>query len=137
MVNIELVRLSPRHCSAAGRQHVKNLLVNLYIWLTISSYYGSIPLTLELIGRDGGLSTVSQLQVSLSAEGAKNIFWPWLALLQGQSSLNMAFAGKFVYMAHPFILLWLNPFDLRVDRERWWFEHSCVIVVGLLVSRGY
>ena len=25
--------------------------------------------------------------------------------------------GKFVYMAHRFILLWLNPFDLRVDRE--------------------
>ena len=36
----------------------------------------------------------------------------------------MAFTGKFVYMAHHFILLRLNPFDLRVDRERWWFEHS-------------
>ena len=33
-------------------------LVNLYIWLTISSCYGSIPLTLGLIGRDGGLSTL-------------------------------------------------------------------------------
>ena len=39
-------------------------------------------------------------------------------------------------MAHHFILLRLNPFDLRVDRERCWFEHSCVIVAGLLVSRG-
>ena len=37
----------------------------------------------------------------------------------------MAFVGKFVYMAHHFILLQLNPFDLRgVDREGWWFEHS-------------
>ena len=33
-------------------------LVNLYAWLTISSCYGSIPLTLGLIGRDGGLSTL-------------------------------------------------------------------------------
>ena len=27
-------------------------------------------------------------------------------------------------MAHHFILLRLNPFGLRVDREGWWFEHS-------------
>ena len=41
----------------------------------------------------------------------------------------------YVYMAHDFTLLWLNPFDLKVDREGWWFEHACVIVTGLLVSR--
>ena len=29
-----------------------------YIWLTISSCYGSIPLALGLIGRGGGLSTL-------------------------------------------------------------------------------
>ena len=33
-------------------------LVNLYIWLTISSWEGSIPLALGLIWKDGGLSTV-------------------------------------------------------------------------------
>ena len=33
-------------------------VVNLYIWLTISSCYGSMPLALGLIGRDGGLSTL-------------------------------------------------------------------------------
>ena len=33
-------------------------LINLYIWLTISSCSGSIHLTLGLIGRDGGLSTL-------------------------------------------------------------------------------
>ena len=33
-------------------------LVNLYIWLTISSCYYPIPLILGLIGRDGGLSTL-------------------------------------------------------------------------------
>ena len=33
-------------------------LASLYIWLSISSCYGSIPLALGLIGRDGGLSTL-------------------------------------------------------------------------------
>ena len=32
--------------------------------------------------------------------------------------------GKFVYMAHHFILLRLNPFGLRVNGEGWWFEPS-------------
>ena len=35
-----------------------HLLINLYIWLSISCCYGAIPLTLGLIGRDGGLSTL-------------------------------------------------------------------------------
>ena len=48
----------------------------------------------------------------------------------------MAMTGKFVYMAHHFILLRLNPFDLGVDREPQWFEHSSVIVDRLLLSRG-
>ena len=33
-------------------------VVNLFMWLTISSFYSSIPLTLELLGRNGGLSTL-------------------------------------------------------------------------------
>ena len=37
---------------------IYHFLANLYIWLTISSCSGSIPLTLVLIGRDGGLSTL-------------------------------------------------------------------------------
>ena len=37
---------------------ILHLRVNLYIWLTISSCYGSIPLTLGLIGRNGGFSTL-------------------------------------------------------------------------------
>ena len=112
-----------------------HLLVNLYIWLTISSCYGS--LTLGLIGRDGGLSTLmSKLWVCLSGEGAKNASWPWLSPFRGWGSLTIAFTGKFVYMSHHFILLRLNLFNLRVDREGWWFDHSCVMVAGFLVSRG-
>ena len=61
---------------------------------------------------------LTNLRVCLAAEGAKNVFWHWLSPLHGWGSLTMALTGKFVYMAHHFILLWLNPFDLRVDRER-------------------
>ena len=43
-------------CSEDGVVWLWHLLVNLYIWLTISSCYDSIPLILGLIGRDGGLS---------------------------------------------------------------------------------
>ena len=60
----------------------------------------------------------------MSAEGAKKIFWLWLSPLQRWGSLTMTSIGKFVYMAHHFILLRLNPFGLRIDREGWWFEHS-------------
>ena len=35
----------------------------------------------------------------------------------GWSSLTMEFTGKFIYMAHHFIMLQVNPFGLRVDRE--------------------
>ena len=44
----------------------------------------------------------------------------------------MAVTGKFVYMVHLLILLWLNPFDLSVDRDEWWF----VIVASLLSGEG-
>ena len=37
---------------------LRHPVVNLYVWLTISSCYGSIPLALGLIVRDGGWSTV-------------------------------------------------------------------------------
>ena len=47
-------------------------------------------------------------------------------------SLTMTFTGKFVYMTHHLILLQLNAFDLRVDREESWFKH---LVAGFLVSR--
>ena len=36
----------------------------------------------------------------------------------------MTVTGKFVYMTHHIIMLRLNSFELRVDRERWWFDHS-------------
>ena len=74
--------------------------------------------------------------VCVSAEGSKNVSSPWLSSLRGWGSLIMALTGKFVYMAHHFIVLQLNPFDLSVDREGRWFEHSCVIAAGLRGSKG-
>ena len=43
------------------------------------------------------------------------VSWPRLSPLRGWGNLTMAFTGKFVYMAHHFIMLWLNPFGLRVE----------------------
>ena len=68
--------------------------------------------------------SMSWLRVRLSAEGAKNVLWPWLSPLWGWSSLTMTFSRQFVYMGQHFILLQLNVFGLRVDGEGWWFEHS-------------
>ena len=39
------------------------------------------------------------------------------------------------HMAHHFILLWLNPFDLRLDMGMVVWA-LCVMVAGLLVRRG-
>ena len=64
------------------------------------------------------------LQVCLSVEADKNVSWHWLFQLRRQSSLTMTFTGKFVYMAHHFILLRLNPFGLRADRKGWCLENS-------------
>ena len=68
--------------------------------------------------------SMSQLRDGLSPEGTKNVSWPWLYPLRGWGSLTMTSTAKFVYMSYHFILLPLNPFGLRFDREGWWFEHS-------------
>ena len=67
---------------------------------------------------------MSYFRVDLSAEGAKNASQPWLSPLQVSGSLAMTSTCKFVCMTHHFILLRLNPFELRFDSEGWWFEHS-------------
>ena len=59
-----------------------------------------------------------------SAERAKSVSWIWLSPLRGWGSLIITSTGKFVYKAHHFILLRLNPFGLSVDSEEWCFEHS-------------
>ena len=78
-----------------------------------------------LISRDDGLSTIRHsCVVFVSSDGAKKVSWPWLSLIQQLGSLAMAFTAKFVSLAHHIIFLRFNPFDIRVDREGWWFEDS-------------
>ena len=68
--------------------------------------------------------SVSWLWVCLSAEGAKNVCWPRLSPIKGWGSLTVTFICIFAYITHHLILLQLNTFGLRVDREWWWFEPS-------------
>ena len=86
-------------------------------------YFILLRLTLSGLGvdREGWWfdHSVSQLPVCLLAEGTKNVSGPWLSFLRGWATLIMTSAVKFLYMAHHFILLQLNPFGLRVDKERW------------------
>ena len=67
---------------------------------------------------------MSKLRICFSGEGDKNVSWFRLTPLGRWGSLTMTSTGIFVYLAHHFILLWLNPFGIRVDREGLWFEHS-------------
>ena len=100
-------------------------VVNTYIWLSILSSYGSIPLALSSIGRYGSLSTLCYgCEFTRQRWVLKIVSWPWLSPFQGWGGLAITFTGKFVYMTHHFILLCLNPFGLRFDREGWWLEHS-------------
>ena len=48
----------------------------------------------------------------------------------------MVFTGKFVYIAHHFILLWLNPVDFRFDRVGRSFEHTVLKLRGFLSKEG-
>ena len=112
-----LVQSNKLDCNIA----VLNLISLLVLYfVSVSSFAWNQFVGLNL----DGLLSIFSMRVCLSAESAKNVSWPWLSPLQRWGSLTMAFTGKFVYTAHHSILLRLNPFDLRVDKEGWWFEHS-------------
>ena len=70
-----------------------------YMWLTISSCYGSITLPLGLMGRDTGLSTLCHSCRFACQQKVKiNVSLPWRFALRGWGSLTMAFTDKFLYM---------------------------------------
>ena len=55
--------------------------------------------------------SVSQLQVCLSAEDAKNVFWPWLSLLHEWGSLTITFTSEFVYIVYFLVNLCLSGYS--------------------------
>ena len=61
---------------------------------------------------------------------------PWISPLRGWGSLTIPLTVKFVYIANHFILLWLNSFDLSVESEGWWFEHSVSYLRVFLSAEG-
>ena len=74
--------------------------------------------------------SVSYLQVSLSAEGAKNnSSWPWPSPLGGRGSLPMAFSGKFICIQHTILSCYCSiPFTLVLTRRNCGLStlcHSC------------
>ena len=80
--------------------------------------------------------SVSKFQILLSEEGVKNVSSSWLSPLRGWSSLIMTFTGTFVYMALHFFFLRLNPFCVRIDNERWRFQHSVSQLQGFFSAQG-
>ena len=68
--------------------------------------------------------SMSKLRVYFSTDHAKNVSWFWVSPLREWSGLTMASTEIVVCAAHHFVLLWLNPFGLRVDSEGYWFEDS-------------
>ena len=96
-----------------------HLLVNLYIWLTISFCCSSTPLVLGLIFRDGGLSTLCQ-----SCESAR------------QQKVLKTFPDT-GYLLSEDTLVWLWYF--LVNLYIWLTISSCygwIITYGLTVHKG-
>ena len=62
----------------------------------------------------------------------------YVSRLRRWEILTIAFTGQFVfvYIAHHFILLQLNPFDLGIVSERWWLEHSLPWLQVCLSAEG-
>ena len=67
-------------------------VVDIYIYTYIYIY--------TFIGRDGGLSILSNLLFCLSSEGAKNVSWPWLGYLRSKIG--------FFWLWHLLVNLWTN-----------------------------
>ena len=82
-----------------GIEWPQQLVINLYIWLTISSCYSSILFTLGLIKRKDGLSTVCHSCRFSCQQSVLKRFPLWLYHLHGWDSLSMIFTGKFLYIA--------------------------------------
>ena len=78
-----------------------HLLVNFYMWFTISSCYGSIPLTLGLIERIGGLSTLCH-SCRFACQHRVTKTFPGPSYLQGWGSLWHLLVNLYIYLTISF-----------------------------------
>ena len=83
-------------------------LVNLYIWLTISSCYDSIPLALGLIGRDGGLSTLCHSCRFACQQRVLKMF-PGPGYLHPKIGWQFDISTKTLKYIIPFFTYWYSP----------------------------
>ena len=95
-------------------------LVNLYMWLTISSCYDSIPLILRLSGRDGGLSTLCHN----------------CGFVCPQVVLKMFPGSGYVCSEDEVIWLWHSLVNLYIWLSIWSCYGSIALNLGLLERDG-
>ena len=101
-------------------------LVNLYIWLTISSCYGSIHLGLGLIVRDGGLSTLCHSCVSSAQKRALQTF-PGRGYFLSED-------GVVWLWIHCEIFIYGSPFHLATAQSLWaWGGEGGMVVSAFSV----
>ena len=97
----------------------------VYIYLTISSCYRSVPLTLVFVGWDVGLSSLCHSCVFACQDMVLKTSLGLGYLCSNNAVVRLwHLPGKCVCIAHLLILLRVNDFNLSLDREGWWFEHS-------------
>ena len=99
------------------------LLVNLYIWLTISSCYGSLPLALGLIGTGSGLSTLChsygfacQQRVLKTFPGPgypyseDGVVWLWHSLVNLYIHIYIYIMYIYIYIIYIYIYMYIFIF---------------------------
>ena len=98
-----------------------------YIYPTILSCYSSISVPYGDWEGQWFECSVSWLQVCLSVEGAKNVFWIWLSPFRGWSSLIMTFLGKFGYSSLFYLVTAQSQCLMGIGRDRGLSTlcHSC------------
>ena len=126
------VQLLQFHLSAQCSRSISAFaFVSLYICLkrSLANIYKGLR-----VDREGWCfeHSVSWLRVCLSAEGTKNVSWPWLSPLQGWGSLTMTSTGKFIYIIYLYIYVYIytHIYTLTMSSHKM-VKHTQVICLQL------
>ena len=128
-------------CSKDGVVWLCHSLVNLYIWLTISSCYGSILLTLGLMGRDGDLSTLChscrfacQQTVLKTFPGSgylhleDGVVWLWHSMV----NLYYIYIYIYIYYIYIYIYIYIIYIYIFVNCTVWIFPWNTLMIDWLI-----